>query len=134
MHVMLLETLHVQEFGSPGSGGSVPLGNGAVTEAGLQRAGPGTGAGEALLSRAALPGGDDPLSAAPGTQWQQRFVEEEIRAQIQRDVERTHPDLHFFRVDGDAASGYRTVRCGDVLVVAYSEADAWGGRSGCCCR
>ena len=53
---------------------------------------------------------DHPLSAAPSSAWRAFFEDASIRDQIDRDVARTHPDMHFFSGlgdgdgDGDAAA------------------------------
>lgn len=43
---------------------------------------------------------DHPLSTSDSSQWRVFFADAEIRDQIHRDVERTHPDLHFFSGSG----------------------------------
>ena len=39
---------------------------------------------------------DHPLSAAPSSAWRAFFEDAAVRDQIDRDVARTHPDMHFF--------------------------------------
>lgn len=86
-----------QEFGRSHASSPNPLGSAPLP------ASPDT------LSRSSLPHGDHPLSAAPDSQWRLRFQDEEMLAQIDRDVLRTHPDLHFFSGEGEAATQHRRV-------------------------
>ncbi|XP_024983432.1 TBC1 domain family member 13-like isoform X3 [Cynara cardunculus var. scolymus] len=58
--------------------------------------------GEGLLSRSEIPEGEHPLSLGKTSIWNQFFQDTEIIEQIDRDVKRTHPDMHFF--SGDSAS------------------------------
>lgn len=85
----------IKEFGRSHASSPTPLGSAPLP------ASPDT------LSRSSLPHGDHPLSAAPDSQWRQRFQDEEMLAQIDRDVLRTHPDLHFFSGEGEAATQHR---------------------------
>ncbi|KAK9058463.1 hypothetical protein SSX86_023305 [Deinandra increscens subsp. villosa] len=55
-----------------------------------------------LLSRSEIPEGEHPLSLGKTSVWNQFFQDTEIIEQIDRDVKRTHPDMHFF--SGDSAS------------------------------
>ena len=50
--------------------------------------------GEGLLAR--TPTEDHPLATNAGSKWKAFFADAEIREQIDRDVMRTHPDMHFF--------------------------------------
>ena len=50
--------------------------------------------GEGLLAR--TPTEDHPLATKAGSKWKAFFADAEIREQIDRDVMRTHPDMHFF--------------------------------------
>ena len=48
---------------------------------------------------------DHPLSAAPSSAWRAHFEDATIRDQIDRDVARTHPDMHFFSGLVDSSGG-----------------------------
>ena len=39
---------------------------------------------------------DDPLSTKSDSIWNNYFKDNEVKDQIERDVDRTHPDIHFF--------------------------------------
>ena len=57
--------------------------------------------GEGLLARTPtedhpLATEDHPLATKAGSKWKAFFADAEIREQIDRDVMRTHPDMHFF--------------------------------------
>ncbi|KAE8714544.1 Detected protein of confused Function [Hibiscus syriacus] len=52
-----------------------------------------------LLSRSHITHGEHPLSLGKSSVWNQFFQESEIVEQIDRDVMRTHPDMHFFSGD-----------------------------------
>lgn len=65
---------------------------------------------DADLRRASLAVEDHPLSSAPGSLWRRRFQDEEMLAQIRRDVLRTHPDLHFFSGRDEVGEERREVR------------------------
>ncbi|KAL1542992.1 TBC1 domain family member 13-like [Salvia divinorum] len=54
-----------------------------------------------LLSRSEISHGEHPLSLGKTSIWNQFFQETEVVEQINRDVMRTHPDIHFF--SGDSA-------------------------------
>ncbi|KAL4643894.1 hypothetical protein ACB092_02G124300 [Castanea dentata] len=49
-----------------------------------------------LLSRSEITHGEHPLSLGKTSIWNQFFQDTEIIEQIDRDVKRTHPDMHFF--------------------------------------
>ncbi|XP_061372983.1 uncharacterized protein LOC133315393 isoform X2 [Gastrolobium bilobum] len=57
----------------------------------------------ALLSRSEIPHGEHPLSLGKTSVWNQFFQDTEIIDQIDRDVKRTHPDMHFFSGDSQFA-------------------------------
>ncbi|KAJ4846024.1 hypothetical protein Tsubulata_002539 [Turnera subulata] len=57
--------------------------------------------GSGVLSRSEITHGEHPLSLGKSSIWNQFFQDSEIIEQIDRDVKRTHPDLHFF--SGDSA-------------------------------
>ncbi|KAL9404397.1 hypothetical protein Peur_001369 [Populus x canadensis] len=52
-----------------------------------------------VLSRSEITHGEHPLSLGKSSVWNQFFQDSEIIEQIDRDVKRTHPDLHFFSGD-----------------------------------
>ncbi|XP_062109188.1 uncharacterized protein LOC133819843 [Humulus lupulus] len=52
-----------------------------------------------LLSRSQITHGEHPLSLGKTSIWNQFFQDTEIIEQIDRDVHRTHPDMHFFSGD-----------------------------------
>ncbi|KAJ9541598.1 hypothetical protein OSB04_028104 [Centaurea solstitialis] len=52
--------------------------------------------GKGLLARSKLPHGEHPLSLGKTSIWNRFFQDTEIIEQIDRDVKRTHPDMHFF--------------------------------------
>ncbi|KAF8402112.1 hypothetical protein HHK36_013064 [Tetracentron sinense] len=55
--------------------------------------------GSGLLSRLEITHGEHPLSLGKTSVWNQFFQDTEIIEQIDRDVKRTHPDMHFFSGD-----------------------------------
>ncbi|XP_022875023.1 TBC1 domain family member 13 isoform X3 [Olea europaea var. sylvestris] len=59
------------------------------------------GEDKGFLSRSEITHGEHPLSLVESSIWNQFFQETEIIEQIERDVKRTHPDMHFF--SGDSA-------------------------------
>ncbi|KAK7359274.1 hypothetical protein VNO77_01227 [Canavalia gladiata] len=59
--------------------------------------------GRALLSRSEITHGEHPLSLGKTSVWNQFFQDTEIIDQIDRDVKRTHPDMHFFSGDSQFA-------------------------------
>ncbi|XWS09161.1 hypothetical protein CRYUN_Cryun40dG0062500 [Craigia yunnanensis] len=56
-----------------------------------------------LLSRSQITHGEHPLSLGKSSIWNQFFQDSEIIEQIDRDVKRTHPDVHFFSGDSQLA-------------------------------
>lgn len=56
-----------------------------------------------MLSRSEIPQGEHPLSLGNSSIWNQFFKDAEIMEQIDRDVKRTHPDMHFFSGDSQFA-------------------------------
>ncbi|KAG2721095.1 hypothetical protein I3843_02G053000 [Carya illinoinensis] len=56
-----------------------------------------------LLSRSEITHGEHPLSLGKSSIWNQFFQDSEIIEQIDRDVKRTHPDMHFFSGDSQFA-------------------------------
>lgn len=59
--------------------------------------------GRCLLSRSEISHGEHPLSLGKTSIWNQFFQDTEIIEQIDRDVKRTHPDMHFFSGDSQFA-------------------------------
>ncbi|CAI9776117.1 unnamed protein product [Fraxinus pennsylvanica] len=59
------------------------------------------GEDKGFLSRSEITHGEHPLSLGKSSIWNQFFQDTEIIEQIDRDVKRTHPDMHFF--SGDSA-------------------------------
>ncbi|XP_017442335.1 uncharacterized protein LOC108347529 isoform X4 [Vigna angularis] len=59
--------------------------------------------GRVLLSRSEITHGEHPLSLGKTSVWNQFFQDTEIINQIDRDVKRTHPDMHFFCGDSQFA-------------------------------
>ncbi|GFY93070.1 Ypt/Rab-GAP domain of gyp1p superfamily protein [Actinidia rufa] len=56
-----------------------------------------------LLPRSEITQGEHPLSLGKTSIWNQFFQDTEIIEQIDRDVKRTHPDMHFFSGDSQFA-------------------------------
>ncbi|KAK7281981.1 hypothetical protein RIF29_10408 [Crotalaria pallida] len=56
-----------------------------------------------LISRSEIPHGERPLSLGKTSVWNQFFQDTEIIDQIDRDVKRTHPNMHFFSSDSQFA-------------------------------
>ncbi|CAJ1848868.1 unnamed protein product [Sphenostylis stenocarpa] len=56
-----------------------------------------------LLSRSQITHEDHPLSLGKTSIWNQFFQDTELIEQIDRDVKRTHPDIHFFSGDSQLA-------------------------------
>jgi len=59
------------------------------------------------LERTTVSHEDHPLSTSDSSRWRAFFADAEIKEQIERDVDRTHPDLHFFSGQTPAAQGHR---------------------------
>uniref|UniRef100_M1BAC6 RabGAP/TBC domain-containing protein n=1 Tax=Solanum tuberosum TaxID=4113 RepID=M1BAC6_SOLTU len=59
--------------------------------------------GKGVLSRSKVTQEEHPLSLGKSSIWNQFFQDTEIIEQIDRDVKRTHPDLHFFSGDTPSA-------------------------------
>lgn len=72
----------------------------------------------AIPTRMDVTHGDHPLSTHMTSRWNAYFADVEIREQIERDVDRTHPDLHFFRGQSTAARGHRASMCRALFVFA----------------
>lgn len=56
-----------------------------------------------FLSRSEITQGEHPLCLGKTSVWNQFFQDSEIIEQIDRDVKRTHPDMHFFSGDSSFA-------------------------------
>lgn len=61
------------------------------------------GESKGFLSRSEITQGEHPLSLGKASVWNQFFQDSEIIEQIDRDVKRTHPDMHFFSGDSSFA-------------------------------
>ncbi|KAK6161747.1 hypothetical protein DH2020_005128 [Rehmannia glutinosa] len=71
---------------------------------------------QGFLSRSEISHGEHPLSLGKSSIWNQFFQETEIMEQIDRDVMRTHPDIHFFSGDSTfAKSNQEALR--NILIV-----------------
>ncbi|MBA0634186.1 hypothetical protein Godav_005282 [Gossypium davidsonii] len=68
-----------------------------------------------LLSRSQVTHGEHPLSLGESI-WNQFFQDTEIIEQIDRDVKRTHPDMHFFSGDSPLAKSNQDA-LKDILIV-----------------
>ncbi|GLU01540.1 hypothetical protein SLE2022_188460 [Rubroshorea leprosula] len=69
-----------------------------------------------MLSRSEITHGEHPLSLGNSSIWNQFFKDTEIIEQIDRDVNRTHPDMHFFSGDSRLAkSNQESLR--NILIV-----------------
>lgn len=66
-----------------------------------------SGGSSSAVQRQSVTVHDHPLSTDDGSQWKAYFQDAETREQIERDVERTHPDLHFFSGDTPQAQRHR---------------------------
>ncbi|XP_071719657.1 uncharacterized protein [Rutidosis leptorrhynchoides] len=74
------------------------------------------GEGKGLLSRSEIPEDEHPLSLGKTSVWNQFFQDTEIIEQIDRDVKRTHPDMHFFSGDSAAAKANQDA-LKDILII-----------------
>eukprot|EP00262_Sarcandra_glabra_P008538 TRINITY_DN22067_c0_g1_i1.p1 TRINITY_DN22067_c0_g1~~TRINITY_DN22067_c0_g1_i1.p1 ORF type:complete len:434 (+),score=52.56 TRINITY_DN22067_c0_g1_i1:112-1413(+) len=63
--------------------------------------------GSGFLPRSEIPHGEHPLSLGKTSVWNQFFQDTEIIEQIDRDVQRTHPDMHFFSGDSTLSKSNR---------------------------
>ncbi|KAI3697088.1 hypothetical protein L6452_29833 [Arctium lappa] len=72
-----------------------------------------------LLSRSEIPEGEHPLSLGKTSIWNQFFQDTEIIEQIDRDVKRTHPDMHFF--SGDSASAKANQDALKNILIVYAK-------------
>ncbi|KAI3826636.1 hypothetical protein L1987_00686 [Smallanthus sonchifolius] len=77
------------------------------------------GEDKGLLSRSEIPEGEHPLSLGKTSVWNQFFQDTEIIEQIDRDVKRTHPDMHFF--SGDSASAKANQEALKNILIIYAK-------------
>ncbi|KAL8204625.1 hypothetical protein R6Q57_010248 [Mikania cordata] len=77
------------------------------------------GENKGLLSRSEIPEGEHPLSLGKTSVWNQFFQDTEIIEQIDRDVKRTHPDMHFF--SGDSASAKANQEALKNILIIYAK-------------
>ncbi|KAL6548511.1 hypothetical protein OROGR_008932 [Orobanche gracilis] len=71
---------------------------------------------QGFLSRSEISHGEHPLCLGKSSVWNQFFQDTEITEQIDRDVMRTHPDIHFFSGDSTfAKSNQEALR--NILIV-----------------
>ncbi|KAJ0784089.1 putative Rab-GTPase-TBC domain-containing protein [Helianthus annuus] len=77
------------------------------------------GEDKGLLSRSEIPEGEHPLSLGETSVWNQFFQDTEIIEQIDRDVKRTHPDMHFF--SGDSASAKANQEALKNILIIYAK-------------
>lgn len=75
--------------------------------------------GKGLLSRSEIPEDEHPLSLGKTSVWNQFFQDTEIIEQIDRDVKRTHPDMHFF--SGDTASAKANQDALKNILIVYAK-------------
>ncbi|XP_011006965.1 PREDICTED: TBC1 domain family member 13-like [Populus euphratica] len=69
-----------------------------------------------VLARSKITHGEHPLSLGKSSIWNKFFQDSEIIEQIDRDVKRTHPDMHFFSGDSSfAKSNQEALR--NILIV-----------------
>lgn len=66
-----------------------------------------TSSSSPALERKTVAHDDHPLSTSDSSRWRAFFADAEIKEQIERDVDRTHPDLHFFSGQTTAAQQHR---------------------------
>ncbi|KAK8571673.1 hypothetical protein V6N13_047332 [Hibiscus sabdariffa] len=71
-----------------------------------------------LLSRSQITHGEHPLSLGKSSVWNQFFQDSEIIEQIDRDVMRTHPDMHFFSGDSQLAKSNQDAMRNILIVFA----------------
>ncbi|KAG2442314.1 hypothetical protein HXX76_002400 [Chlamydomonas incerta] len=83
-------------------------------EASTSATAPGPGGGDdmgplALTTEGSsgVPVDDHPLSLAQTSRWCTYFKDSEVMVQVERDVMRTHPDMHFFTGDSPEAEAHR---------------------------
>ncbi|XP_076915572.1 uncharacterized protein LOC143574968 [Bidens hawaiensis] len=77
------------------------------------------GEDKGLLPRSEIPEGEHPLSLGETSVWNQFFQDTEIIEQIDRDVKRTHPDMHFF--SGDSASAQANQEALKNILIIYAK-------------
>lgn len=62
--------------------------------------------------------GDHPLSTDAGSKWHTFFKDSDVLEQIERDVRRTHPDMHFFSGDDEVPQQNREAMCRALFIFA----------------
>ncbi|KVI08256.1 hypothetical protein Ccrd_013370 [Cynara cardunculus var. scolymus] len=75
--------------------------------------------GKGLLARSKIPHGEHPLSLGKTSIWNRFFQDSEIIEQIDRDVKRTHPDMHFF--SGNSASAKANQESLKNILIIYAK-------------
>ncbi|KAE8703013.1 DUF246 domain-containing protein [Hibiscus syriacus] len=76
------------------------------------------GESRGLLSRSQITHGEHPLSLGKSSVWNQFFQDSEIIEQIDRDVMRTHPGMHFFSGDSQLAKSNQDAMRNILIVFA----------------
>ncbi|KAK8473846.1 hypothetical protein PHAVU_001G267600 [Phaseolus vulgaris] len=71
-----------------------------------------------LLSRSQITHEDHPLSLGKTSVWNQFFQDTDLIEQIDRDVKRTHPDIHFFSGDSQLAKSNQDALKNILLIFA----------------
>ncbi|GFQ03119.1 tbc1 domain family member 13 [Phtheirospermum japonicum] len=74
---------------------------------------------QGFLSRSEISHGEHPLSLGKSSVWNQFFQDTEITEQIDRDVMRTHPDIHFF--SGDSALAKSNQEALKNILIVYAK-------------
>ncbi|XP_077212251.1 ypt/Rab-GAP domain of gyp1p superfamily protein [Tasmannia lanceolata] len=75
--------------------------------------------GSGLLPRSEITHGEHPLSLGKTSVWNQFFQDTEIIEQIDRDVKRTHPDMHFF--SGDTSFAMSTQEALKHILIVFAK-------------
>ncbi|XP_055811210.1 uncharacterized protein LOC129880956 [Solanum dulcamara] len=75
--------------------------------------------GKGVLSRSKVTQEEHPLSLGKSSIWNQFFQDTEIIEQIDRDVKRTHPDLHFF--SGDTSSAKSNQDALKIILIIFAK-------------
>eukprot|EP00887_Chlorella_sp_A99_P002443 scaffold10.g2443.t1 len=144
---LLLDAATRTSSGASGAdGASVAGGGGGKGSGGGGAAAAAAASLEAALHRMQLGHEDHPLSTSEGSMWKAYFADAEMQQQIERDVQRTHPDMHFFGGGSHEAAAHRRQMQRALFVYAklnpgirYVQAGAgargrevrgWGGAAG----
>lgn len=105
---LLLDAATRTSSGASGAdGASVAGGGGGKGSGGGGAAAAAAASLEAALHRMQLGHEDHPLSTSEGSMWKAYFADAEMQQQIERDVQRTHPDMHFFGGGSHEAAAHR---------------------------